>query len=149
MLLNNIKVYLHPPRAHSFQEVFWSPPQQVSIKVNINVRDNDMPLMVVHGGIYQNVLGVHLGSFWCNLGFGNALLVELMGEILGMEIAISNNWADMSLESDSSLVLSALNNSSVVPWKIRNKWDNCLVKLHNFNFLLLTFLGKVTTVQIY
>lgn len=76
-----------------------------------------------------------MGNFACNLGQENALFVELMRAILAIEQAIDHNWTNMWLEIDSKLVVLAFSKSSIMLWKIRYRWDNCMNQIDNFNFL--------------
>ncbi|AES76103.1 hypothetical protein MTR_6g071310 [Medicago truncatula] len=43
-------------------------------------------------------------------------------------------WSNLWLECDSALVGNVFKNKSLVPWRIRNRWDNCLEKIRNMIF---------------
>lgn len=45
-----------------------------------------------------------------------------------------NNWSNLWLETDSMLVFLAFKSSKIVPWSLRNRWDNCLHLLSLFRF---------------
>jgi len=47
-----------------------------------------------------------------------------------------HNGSNLWLESDSSLVVKAFNNLSLVPCQLRNRWKNCLLTLSSMNFLV-------------
>jgi ribonuclease HI len=54
--------------------------------------------------------------------------------MLSIEIASSKGWSHLWLESDSMLVVQAFSSAKIVPWALRNRWDNCLLKISNMNF---------------
>jgi len=64
-----------------------------------------------------------------NTGIGNSLRAEISSAMRTIEIANSYNWNNFWLETDSELVIKALKNPTLVPWRLRNRW---------MNFLLLT-----------
>jgi len=51
---------------------------------------------------------------------GNALHVELSGALRAIELANTYQWKNLWLEADSELVIKALKNPSLVPWRLRN-----------------------------
>lgn len=53
-----------------------------------------------------------------------------------IEIAASHQWKSLWLESDSALVVNAFKNHSLIPWKLRNRWNNCLHIVRGMNFLV-------------
>lgn len=79
-------------------------------------------------------MGNHVGSFECNLGTVNVIFIELMGAILAIEHAYAHGWSNFLLEPDSKLVVMVFSKPFVVPWQIRNRWDNCTNIIRNFNF---------------
>ncbi|GAU51667.1 hypothetical protein TSUD_180940 [Trifolium subterraneum] len=81
--------------------------------------------MAACGGIFRNSRSDHLGSFAFNIGEGNAFLAELTSAMLAIEIATSKNWVHLWLEYDSRLVVLAFSKPSMVPWRIRNRLDEC------------------------
>jgi ribonuclease HI len=64
------------------------------------------------------------------------LLAELQGAMLTIEIASQKGWHNIWLETDSMLVTLAFKSSKIVPWSVRNRWDNCLVKISSMNFFV-------------
>lgn len=52
-----------------------------------------------------------------------------------VEIASRKGWTNIWLETDSQLVVMAFSNGLDIPWKLQNRWSNCigLVKTMNFN----------------
>lgn len=53
-----------------------------------------------------------------------------------IEIAKQNNWCYLWLELNSMLVVNAFKNHALVPWKLRNRWDNCLNMICSINFIV-------------
>lgn len=60
------------------------------------------------------------------MGISNAIQAELHGAMLAIEIAFNKGWHNLWLECVSQLVVLAFNNVSIVPWKLRNIWQNCI-----------------------
>lgn len=52
-----------------------------------------------------------------------------------MEYVVCCNWSNLWLETDSLLLVKAYSKPSVLPWKLRNKCDNCMIKIRKFIFL--------------
>ena len=48
-----------------------------------------------------------------------------MGLIIAMESAAANSWDRLWLECDSSSVVDAFKNHSLIPVHLRNRWHNC------------------------
>jgi len=53
-----------------------------------------------------------------------------------IEIAHNNGWLHLWLETDSLLVLPAFKSVSIVPWRLRNRWDNCMTLAGNINLIV-------------
>jgi len=90
----------------------------------------------VCGGIFRNNEAECIGCFAQNLGLGSSLFAELSGAMQAIEIAHSKGWFNFWLETDSMLVLLAFKFISLVPWRIRTRWDNCLSLSRQMNFLV-------------
>ena len=65
----------------------------------------------------------------------NAFQAELQGAIRAIELADQFHWKNLWLECDSALVISAIRNKSQVPWRIRNRWENCMRTITFMNFI--------------
>jgi len=52
-----------------------------------------------------------------------------------IELANQFHWNNLWLESDSALVINAIKNNALVPWSLRNRWDNCIQTTRSMNFL--------------
>ena len=68
-------------------------------------------------------------------GLKNAFHAELLGAMKAIELANQFHWNNLWLESDSALVINAIKNNALVPWSLRNRWDNCIQTTRSMNFL--------------
>ena len=92
------------------------------------------PGMAACGGIFRNSDADFLVAFSVNLGVSTALHSELIAAMVVIEIAHVKNWHNLWLETDSMLVFLAFKYAKIVPWSLRNRWNNCLFLLSMFNF---------------
>jgi len=106
----------------------------VPTKCNMDGASHSNLGIVSCGGIYRNANAYFLGAFAINLRVTSALNWELIAAMLAIEIANLKNWRNLWLETDSMLVYLAFKSSKIVPWSLRNRWDNCLFLLSSFNF---------------
>jgi ribonuclease HI len=61
------------------------------------------------------------------LGIATSFFAELSGALKAIEIAFSNHWNHLWLETDSMLVVNAFKNQNkIVSWPLRNSWKNAL-----------------------
>jgi len=97
--------------------------------------------MAACGGLFRNQEAICIGCFAQNLGPGSSLFAELSGVMQATEITHNNGWLHLWLETDSLLVLQAFKSISIVPWKLRNRWDNSMVLSGNMN-LFLTHISR-------
>jgi ribonuclease HI len=58
----------------------------------------------------------------------------MIGAMIAIETAAVKGWSHLWLESDSMLVVHAFSSSKIVPWPLRNRWNNCLLLISNMNF---------------
>jgi hypothetical protein len=54
--------------------------------------------------------------------------------MIAIETAVNKGWSNLWLESDYMLVFLAFSSARIVPWPLRNRWDNCLLLISNMNF---------------
>ena len=101
------------------------------IKINTYGVAVKNPEKAAAGGIFRNSEGFCLGGFSQFLGNGNALYAELFAAMNAIELASSMGFSNVWLESDSQLVILAFKFISIVPWGLRNRWENCLKLTHN------------------
>jgi len=94
------------------------------------------PNRAVAGGIFRNSESICIGCFTQSLGEKNALYVELVAAMTAIEIAHNNGYNHFWLETDSQLVTLAFNSSSIVPWVLRNRWFNCMLRIRQMRFIV-------------
>lgn len=128
------KVSIKPPRTPLLKEVIWAPPLNSWVKINTDGASIKNPTRAAAGGIFRNSDGACLGGFAQYLGSANALYAELSAAMNAIEIASLMGFSNVWLESDSQLVILAFNSIYVVPWGLRNRWENCLKLTYNMRF---------------
>jgi len=87
------------------------------------------------GGIFRDKHSNFLLCFAQNTGQGTTFQAELCGAMKAIELAPLYQWKYLWLEVDSALVVHAITNNSLVPWKIRNRWNNYMVMIQSMSFL--------------
>ena len=135
-ILKTFNIAIHPPKAPKIIEVLWHPPIFDWVKCNTDGAACGIPSKATCGGIFRNNEAEFIGCFAQNLGLGSSLFAELSGAMQAIEIAHSKGWFNFWLETDSKLVLLAFKSISLVPWRIRTRWDNCLSLSRQMNFLV-------------
>jgi len=133
-ILKKFNVNLHPPNAPKIIEVLWQPPIFQWIKCNTDGSANDITSSC--GGIFRDKESNFILCFAENTGIGNSLHAELCGAMRAIELAHQNQWSSLWLESDSTLVVKAFKKHALIPWKLRNRWDNCMLKTRDMNFIV-------------
>ncbi|KEH37145.1 hypothetical protein MtrunA17_Chr2g0294011 [Medicago truncatula] len=58
------------------------------------------------------------------LEFSETLKTELCGAMRAIGVASQKQWNFLWLETDSMLVVQAFKSSILVPWQVRNRWNN-------------------------
>ena len=135
-LLHAFSVKVKHENAPRIKEVIWQPPVLNWIKRNIDgaCKGNHGPSSC--GGILRNSAAEFLGAFVCNLGISNSLIADLNGAMLAIEIASQKGWRHIWLETDSMLVTAAFKSIKIVPWHLRNRWQNCLHLCSSMSFFV-------------
>jgi ribonuclease HI len=59
-----------------------------------------------------------------------------MGIILAIECAFEKNWSHLWIESDSKLAILAFKNTSIIPWQLKNRWSNCMIKIRDMQIIV-------------
>jgi ribonuclease HI len=77
-----------------------------------------------------------LGCFAQNLNISTDFLADLIGAMHAIEIASKKGWISLWLETNSQLVTLAFKNHGLVPWRLRNKWLNCVELTKNMCFII-------------
>lgn len=102
--------------------------------MNVDGASQGTPGLSTCGGILCDFQGVFLRVFALYIGLSTAFRAELQATMKAIELATLHNWNDIWLETDSTLVLNAFQDQSVIPWDLRNHWDNCILMLRHFRF---------------
>jgi hypothetical protein len=86
---------------------------------------------------FLGIITDFLCAFAEPLGIATSFFAELRGALKAIEIAFSNNWNHLWLETDSMLVVNAFKNQNkIVAWPLRNRWKNALAVTRQMNFLI-------------
>jgi len=144
VILKKFNVSLHPPKAPKIIEVIWKPP--LPLRTKCNTDGSSTALTSACGGIFRDHDSNFLLCFAENTGQNNAFIAKLLGAMRAIELAKQQGWNNLWLKCDSSLVINAITNNSLVPWIVRNRWMNCMLIVNSMNFIALMSLGKETFV---
>ncbi|CAJ2641811.1 unnamed protein product [Trifolium pratense] len=104
------------------------------IKANTDGAARGSPGYASAGGIFRDSSGGIKGCFSLYLGIQSSLFAEAIAAMHAIEIAHQNHWHNFWLECDSKLVVDAFNNHHIIPWKLRNRWYNCIYFCSLMNF---------------
>lgn len=124
----------HPQKEFDSKPILWKMPRLGWIKANIDGASLGSPGLLASGGIFHDSHGVFLGVFALHIGIFVAFRAKILAEINALELAFSHNWHALWLEIDSTLLVDAFKNPSMIPWDLRNKWDNCLLHFNHSTF---------------
>lgn len=127
---------INPPKHSNIKEVIWHPPILNWIKCNCDGAALGSPGLSSCGGVFRNSQALFLGGFAEGLSIGNSLIAELSGVMRTIEIAKQRGYSRLWIETDSKLAVLAFKSSNLIPWKIRNRWDNCMEYISNIAFLI-------------
>ncbi|CAJ2636465.1 unnamed protein product [Trifolium pratense] len=134
IILKVFDVNVHHPKTPVIKEVLWKPPLYNWVKCNTDGSALGSPGLASCGGIFRDYTATFLGGFSINIGNSYALHAELIGVMSAIEIAHSKGWNNLWIESDSQLVNLAFKSAHIVPWKLRNRWFNCLTLTKTMHF---------------
>jgi ribonuclease HI len=141
IILKHFNVTTHHPRTPVIKEILWQPPLINWVKYNIDGASKGNPGLVGCGGAFRNHDADLLYCFAEPLGIASSFQAELCAAMSTIEVAYKMNWKNIWIETDSTLVVLAFQNSNtVVPWNLRNRWSNILLLFRNLN-------GIVTHIQ--
>jgi ribonuclease HI len=135
-ILKAFKVNNHPPHAPRIIEVIWHPPIIGWLNCNIDGSSLGNPDSSTYNGVFRNFNGNFLGCFAVSIGLAHVLKAELWGIIFAIDATFDRGWNIFWIESDSMVASWALKSPSLIPWQLRNRWESCLQKLNNMNFML-------------
>jgi ribonuclease HI len=68
-----------------------------------------------------------LGAFANKVNVTNALEAEVLAVIEAICLAWIKAWKNLWLETDSSMVVHYFNSPSMIPWRFRIAWANCIL----------------------
>ena len=136
VILKAFSVKMNYGNAPKIKGVLWQPPILHWLKCNIDGASNGNPGPSACGGIFRNSSAEFVGAFAFNLGISNSLVAELQGVMIAIEIASQKGWNYLWLETNSVLVTLAFKSSNTVPWHLRNRWENYLIKVASMHFFV-------------
>jgi ribonuclease HI len=106
-------------------------------KCNIDGASNGNPGIASCGGIFRNHDANFIYAFAEPLGINASYVAELCGAMRAIEIAYQNNWSQIWIETDSSLVVSTFNQpSNPVAWQLRNRWKNAMFMMSEMHCVI-------------
>ncbi|MCI00173.1 ribonuclease H protein, partial [Trifolium medium] len=107
-------------------QIIWQPPPLHWVKRNSDGASKGNPNPSACGGIFKDNQVNDLGCFASNLGVSDAFSHELFGAITTIEIAQRRGWNQLWLECDFKHATLTFKSQLAIPWKLRNRWSNCL-----------------------
>lgn len=119
-ILKLLNIIIHPTKMKRNINSLWWPPSLGWITRNTNGATMGIPHKYACGDIFRNHKSEHINIYYFFIGDGNALVVEFIGEIMAMWVAIDKHWDKIWIEIDSLIVVKALSNTNFVPWSIKN-----------------------------
>jgi len=137
VLLEAFSVKLNVGNAPRIKEILWQPPVFNWIKCNIDGASLGNPGPSSCGRIYRNNKAEFLGAFAYNLGNTNSLVAELNGAMFAIELAYQRGWNHIWLETDSMSVTLAFKSRTIVPWNLKNRWENCMYLTTRMSFFVI------------
>ena len=112
----------------------WQPPIANWVKCNTDGDSNTTNSSC--GGIFRNSDAILLCCFAENIGGGSAYHAEISGVLRAIEIASQRRMLNLWIETDSTLVVMAFKNATLIPCNLRNRWYNCKLLLNAMNFIV-------------
>lgn len=135
-ILKAFNVTIRNPRAATITEVLWNPPLPTWIKCNTDGASSGNPGTSSCGGIFRNSEANCMGCFSEPLGVSTSFIAEMNGVMRAIEIAKEKQRLNLWVKTDSSLVVHSFNSNTLVPWHIRNRWNNILVIIRSMNCIV-------------
>ena len=120
--LEDFSISCHHRKYKEIILVLWKSPSSPWLKVN--TYGSVVGGLAACGDLFKDSLGTFLGAFSCNIGIASIFHAETLAIILAIEHAAQHGWRNLWLESDSTSALMIFSNSSLVPWLLRNRWNN-------------------------
>ncbi|KAK9942940.1 hypothetical protein M0R45_008581 [Rubus argutus] len=111
--------------APKFIPVSWTAPLTSWIKVNTDGSFRS-PNIGGFGGIFRDTESNFLGAFASKVDVPSAIDAEVLAVIEAIRVALVKRWTHVWLETDSTLVIKYFNSPSLIPWRLRTVWLNCI-----------------------
>ncbi|PRQ24992.1 putative RNA-directed DNA polymerase [Rosa chinensis] len=120
-------------KAPKYVPVQWIPPPIQWLKVNTDGSFRSIE-MAGFGGIFRDHEGHFRGAFAQKVEAPCAIDAEVLAVIEAMRIAWAKSWTHIWLETDSILVVQYFTNPTLIPWRLRIAWYNCLYLTRMIHF---------------
>jgi ribonuclease HI len=108
-------------------DICWQLPSNCTVKANVDGSAVGNPSSASIGVVFRDKEAKFWGGFVHNIGHATTFMAELCASMFAIEKAAEKNWQQIWIETDSVLVTKAFIDSSLVPWCLRNRWENCLL----------------------
>ncbi|RYR17285.1 hypothetical protein Ahy_B03g062048 isoform A [Arachis hypogaea] len=107
VIRSNLK--LRNPQNSGSSPIRWSRPKEGCIKVNVDGSWFSHNNNAACGGVFRDSEGRFVKGFACNLGNCSIMHVELWAVIHGLNIATTNGYHNLVVESDSAAAINFIN----------------------------------------
>jgi ribonuclease HI len=125
------------PKIPVLREIIWQPPLLNWYKCNADGAACGNPGNAACGGVFRDHNADFTFAFSEPLGVDSSVFAEMCGAMRALEIAFENNWLNLWLELDSSLVVAAFKNpAKPVAWPLRNRWKNVMSMISQMNCIV-------------
>lgn len=111
----------------------WLPPDSGWVKINC---DGSSFGPYPNGSICFVIRESHasfLGAMVQNIGYASSLEAEFCACMLALEKAMELQLTQVWIETDSLLVVKAFHTSTGIPWRLINRWKNCVWFFRNIS----------------
>ena len=134
--LKAFNVCCHPRKLQVIKQVRWHPPLAEYIKCNTNEATKGSLGVASCPGIFRNHHTSIVGCFTSFLGIKHALFGEISTAITTIKIVHEKGWRNLWLECDLLMVVQAFKKVNLVPWSLRNRWRNAVIRTRDMNFIV-------------
>jgi ribonuclease HI len=111
--------------APKFIPVCWTPPPIPWIKVNTDGSFRS-PNTGGFGGIFRDSESNFMGAFAFNVEVPSAIDAKILAIMEAIRVALVKRWTHVWIETDSTLVIKYFNSPSLIPWRLKIAWLNCI-----------------------
>ncbi|KAJ0088425.1 hypothetical protein Patl1_33020 [Pistacia atlantica] len=79
---------------------------------------------ICSGGVFRSPFGTFLGAFSLSLGIQTSYYAELMAVFQAADIAETERWSHLWIESDSTYVINGIQKKHIdAPTQLKNRWN--------------------------